>query len=312
MTETPETIVHAQTTAPTPSLKRSAGTVLTALGLTLLVVGIAFVWSQVRDVAGSVSQLDMTTHRLMAGTEKSAAAQIASLRGELAGRLAALEQRLMAVEQEQARPVPLLDRLTARVTALEVPAPATTIAREAAPSDLVQRVARIEQRLAAAEAAVTQTTIRAAQLDAFRAASLALAAGKPLGIIPGAPPALARYADSPPPTEAGLRREFDGLAARAAEASKPRTSADTMAQRMWLNIQSLVTIKDRDKVLIGAPAAIVLGEAQDRLAAGDLAAAVAALAALDPGSAVVMADWTARARALVDARAALATLPGAI
>lgn len=85
-----------------------------------------------------------------------------------------------------------------------------------------------------------------------------------------------------------------------------------MAQRMWLHIQSLVTIKDRDKVLVGAPAAIVLGEAQDRLAAGDLAAAVAALAALDPASAAVMADWTARARALVDARAALAILPGAI
>ena len=234
----------------------------------------------------------------------------ASVRSDMAGRLTALEQRLVAVEQEQARPAPRLDRLTARVTALEAQGPATTPA-EAAPSDVMQRVAGLEQRLAVAEAAVTKTAARAAQLDAVASASQALAAGKPLGVIPGAPPALARYADSKPPTDASLRQEFAGLAVRATEASKPETEADTMAQRMWLHVRSLVTIKDRDKVLVGAPAAIVLGEAQDRLAAGDLAAAVATLAALDPAAAAIMADWTARAQALLDARAALATLPGA-
>ncbi len=308
----PETTMQAVAPVPSvqPPAKRSAGTVLTALGLALLVIGIGFLGTQVQDVAGSVSQLDMTTHRLIAASDKATAAQTASLRSDLAGRLTTLEQRLVAVEQEQARPAPRLDRLTARVTALEAQGPATTPA-EAAPSDVMQRVAGLEQRLAVAEAAVTKTAARAAQLDAFGSASHALAAGKPLGVIPGAPPALARYADSKPPTEASLRQEFAGLAVRAAEASKPETEADTIAQRMWLHVRSLVTIKDRDKVLVGAPAAIVLGEAQDRLAAGDLAAAVAALAALDPAAAAIMADWTARGQALLDARAALANLPGA-
>lgn len=294
----PDTTMPAVAPVPSvqPPAKRSAGTVLTALGLALLVIGLGFLGTQVQDVAGSVSQLDMTTHRLIAASDKATAAQTASLRSDMAGRLTTLDQRL--------------DRLTARVTALEAQGLTTTPA-EAAPSDVMQRVASLEQRLAVAEAAVTKTAARAAQLDAFASASQALAAGKPLGVIPGAPPALARYADSKPPTDASLRQEFAGLAVRAAEASKPGTEADTMAQRMWLHVQSLVTIKDHDKVLVGAPAAIVLGEAQDRLAAGDLAAAVASLAALDPAAAVIMADWTARAQALLDARAALAILPGA-
>lgn len=310
MTEAPETTEAVVTPTP-PALpaKRSAGTVLTALGLALLVIGGGFVWTQVQDVAGNVTQLDVTTHRLIAGAEKSAAAQIASARAELAGRVTALEQRLAAVEQEQARPVPRLDRLTARVTALEAqaPTPAPAPPPEAAPSDVVQRIAGLEQRLAAAEAGL----VRSARAEAIAATARALAAGKPLGVLPGAPPALARYADSKPPTEPGLRQEFPALAARAAEASKPGTEADTIAQRMWLHVQSLVTIKDRDRVLVGAPASIVLGEAQDRLNAGDLPAAVAALTALDPAASAIMADWTARAQALLDARAALATLPGA-
>ena len=50
----------------------------------------------------------------------------------------------------------------------------------------------------------------------------------------------------------------------------------------------------------------VLAEAQGRLDAGDLAGALAALRPLDGQAAEVMAEWRARAQALLDARAALA------
>ena len=111
-----------------------------------------------------------------------------------------------------------------------------------------------------------------------------------------------------PPTEAGLRLEFRPLAARAADASRPATESQSMAERMWLQMQTLVTVTDHEKVLVGAPARVVLGEAEEKLNAGDLAGTVAILGALDAGAAAVMADWHARAQALLDARAALAGL----
>jgi hypothetical protein len=277
--------VAVSTIPPAPPPRRSAASVLTVLGLVLLVVAIGFVWTQTQDAVRGIAQLDMTTHRLIDGVEKSVGAQTSAVRDKVTLQLDSLDMRLRKVEQDQANP--------------QVP-PQAARPEPVANADIAglqQRIAAVEQKLAAADTAL--------------AASRALAAGKPVGVIPGAPPALARYADSKPPTEIGLRQEFPLLSARAAEASKPATEADGVAQRMWLHVQSLVTVKDHDRVLVGAPASIVLGDAQDRLTAGDLAGAVTALTALDPAAAAVMADWVARARALLDARAAVAALPGA-
>ena len=77
---------------------------------------------------------------------------------------------------------------------------------------------------------------------------------------------------------------------------------------MWLQIQSLVTVRDGDRVLSGAPATVVLGHARERLNAGDLGGAVADVERLDAAAAHAMADWHDRARALLAARAALAAL----
>lgn len=298
MTDPTETPAIAAAPEPSvPPAKRSAGIVLTALGLVLLVIAVGFVWTRVQEVAGSVTQLDMTTHRLVDGVEKSVGAQTGKVRDAMTAQVEALTIRLRKLEFELANPQVRLVPLAARPEPVAPPADADI-------AMLQQRLAAVEQRLAAAE-------LVRRQADTLQAAARALAAGQALGVIQGAPPALARYADSKPPTEAGLRQEFARLAARAAEASKPATEADGVAQRMWLHVQSLVTIKDRDKVLVGAPAAMVLGEAQDRLAAGDLAGAVTALAALDPAAGAIMADWAARAQALLDARAALAALSGA-
>ena len=292
MTDPTEATVVAVAPEPSaPPVRRSAGTVLTALGLVLLVIAVGFVWTQVQDVAGSVTQLDMTTHRLIDGVEKSVGLQTGKVRDTVTMQLDLVDRRVRKIEQDLANPQMRLVPLATRPEPVAPPADADI-------TTIQQRISAVEQRLAAAE-------LKGRQADMAQTAARALAAGQPLGAIPNAPPALTRYADSKPPTEAGLRQEFPALSARAAEASTPATEADTVAQRMWLHVQSLVTIKDRDKVLVGAPAAMVLGEAQDRLTAGDLAGAVAALAALDPAAAAIMADWTARARALLDARAAL-------
>jgi hypothetical protein len=77
---------------------------------------------------------------------------------------------------------------------------------------------------------------------------------------------------------------------------------------MWLHIRSLVTIRDGEKVLVGAPAATVLAQAQGRLDAGDVGGAVAALGQLDGPAAQAIAGWKDQAQALLDARAALAKM----
>ena len=81
-----------------------------------------------------------------------------------------------------------------------------------------------------------------------------------------------------------------------------------MAERIWRQIASLVTVRSGDRVILGAPASVVLDAARERLDAGDLAGTIAALDALDSGAAQAMADWRARAQSLLDARAALASL----
>jgi hypothetical protein len=69
-----------------------------------------------------------------------------------------------------------------------------------------------------------------------------------------------------------------------------------------------VTVKQGDKVLVGSPAAEVLGTTQARLDAGDLAGAVHELDRLDPAAAQAMAEWRGQAQALLEARAALAEM----
>jgi hypothetical protein len=77
---------------------------------------------------------------------------------------------------------------------------------------------------------------------------------------------------------------------------------------MWRKAQTLVTVRQGDTVLVGAPAAVTLNAARGKLDAGDLAGAVAALSALDGPAAKAMAGWRSDAQALLDARAALTSL----
>lgn len=213
----------------------------------------------------------------------------------LEDQVGALRQRIDALEKRPAPPssAPDLRPLEARIAALEQrPAASPQPAPDLGP--LQSRVDALAQRVA--------------DLAHLEAASLALANGQPLGAWPGAPPALARFATAKPPTEGELRLAFAAAARQAADASKPQAADGSLAERMWRRIASLVTVREGGRVLVGAPASTVLDAAGERLEAGDLAGAVAALGALDPGAAAAMADWRARAQSLLDARAALAKL----
>ena len=86
----------------------------------------------------------------------------------------------------------------------------------------------------------------------------------------------------------------------------PDTEGKPLLTRLWAEAQDLVTIRQGDRVLVGDPAAGVLEHARIALEAGDLAAAVAEVGTLQGAAAQAMAAWLAQARALLDARAALA------
>jgi hypothetical protein len=248
--------------------------------------------------------------------------------------LASLTARVIALEQASPRPSTDLAPLAARVTALEqrstppaaAPSPpdlgpleARIKALEASQDNSSQWAARVgalentEQTLRAdltRQREVDDTRLGAnekAQRHAalIQAASLALSAGQKLGNLVAAPPALARFADVNPPTDAALRLAFPGAAREALAASRPVTEGKPVLVRLWAQAQDLVTIRQGDHVLVGDPAAGILERARTALDAGDLATAATEVAALSGPAAVAMAGWLAQARSLLEARAAL-------
>jgi hypothetical protein len=204
--------------------------------------------------------------------------------------LAPLERRIAALEQRQP---PDLAPLEARIANLDN-------ATRAAQSDLARRQDAEESRIAAIEKAARRAPL-------VQAASLALAAGHKLGDLPGAPAALARFANDDPPTEASLRLAFPAAARQALEVAHPSVEGKPLLTRLWAQAQDLVTIRQGDRVLVGDPVAGVLEHARAKLDAGDLAGAVAEVGALQGAPAQAMAAWLAQARSLLEARAALAT-----
>ena len=146
---------------------------------------------------------------------------------------------------------------------------------------------------------------RQTRLAQLQAAAGALAAGRALGPIQGAPPALAAFATKRPPTEAELRLSFDEAAAAARKAGQPYADTQPFLSRMWDRAQSGLVVREGDRVIVGDAVSGVLEHARRQLDAGDLAGAVAALGGLAGPAAQAMAPWRAQAQSLLDARAAL-------
>ncbi len=251
-------------------------------------------------------------------------AQVAALAARPAANpvnLAPLEGRIAALEARPVPPPPAdLKPLEARIGALEGKPPVdlgpVQQAVAAAAKKESDDASALAKRLDAIEAAEKQTDERLAAVaqkaalgGRLQAAAGALEAGQRLGDIPGAPPALARFAHDNPPTLAGLRLSFETAAAQARKVSQPEAAAnEPLLERMWSKATQSVTVRQGDHVLVGDPIAGVIAAARQSLDIGDLAGAVQALGALTGPAKDAMAGWVAQAQSLLDARAAIGTM----
>ncbi len=255
--------------------------------------------------------------------------RVAALEGRAPPDLKPLEQRLATLEQKPPPEATLdaagqrqvaelsgrMDGITARQAQLGTQGQADV-------AKLSDQINGLQQKVAAAVAAggtvaaqadkatsdVAAVATRETRTARLQAAAVALANGKPLGDIPGAPPALAQFAGKAPPTEAALRLSFDAAAQAAHAAGQPAKETTPLLDRMWDRVQSGVTVRQGDRVIVGDVVTGVLEHSRHLLDAGDLPGAVGVLDGLAGPAAAAMAPWRAQAQSLLDARAALLTV----
>ncbi|NKC32931.1 hypothetical protein [Falsiroseomonas selenitidurans] len=224
------------------------------------------------------------------GVAQEAAARLANAeqaQSRGAERLGALEttltQRLATLEQQLAERRSTAEAQAARIAELEGQA---------------QRLAALEGRAG-----------RMATLDQLRAA---LEAGQRLGgalsTLRDPPSALSRFAETAPPTEAGLRLRFEEAARDAMAASDPGRQGQGVVDSALARLSGLVTVRRGEAVLWGDAAAAEIEKSRRALEAGDLAGSLPPLRRLSPEAQQAMGDWIAQAEALIAARAALRSL----
>ena len=208
--------------------------------------------------------------------------------------LGAIKDQMGQVGKEQQSLADQVKALTERATNADSGLTGRIDAQAKALDALRDKVGQIDAALARTEGA-----IRA------QAALAALSAGRPLGAIQGAPPAVARFATEAPPTVESLRRTFPAAAHAALAASAPNNADQRFLDRVWQRAQSLVTVRQGDQVLVGDPAAGIIARAQEAIDTGDVAGAADALSKLTGPAADAVSSWLAQARALLAARSAL-------
>ena len=314
----PEIVPPAEDGEPRRAARPGLLPWLCALGFLLLAGAIAFVWhdrpdtgrtmlaDQLRTLESRVAQLEQKPQGAPDTADTTAlTARVTALEQRQGGELAPLQARIAAVERKTGAENPLaarMDALSGRVEALSGK-------DSSADAQLGQRLDAAEARLSALEHAAAQATAevqRATRLIRIQSAQSALATGQPLGDLAGAPPEVARFATAAPPTEAALRLAFPEAEAAALAASRPDTEGRPFLSRVLARAEDLVTVRQGDRVVVGDRAAGVLARARTALDAGDLAGAVAAVSALSGPAADAIAAWRGNAKALLDARTALA------
>jgi hypothetical protein len=275
------------------------------LGFLVLAAAIFYLWqypstpsesandrSAIQAVAQRLADIDTRLNNL----EQRPTADIS----KIAARLDALEGRVA----DQTRLAARMDTLSGRIESLS--------GRDQSDVDLAkQQVGALASRVAALEANTTSgeaVTRRLNRLARLEEASLALAAGRAIGDVPDAPASLARYAHAPPPTEADLRLRFPQAELAALAARQPDQNDAPFLDRVWDRAQGLVTIRRGGNVVVGNPSAVVLTRAKTAIDAGDLAGAVAAVESLKGPPGQAMSAWLSDAKALLEARTALAQL----
>lgn len=312
-----------------PARRGSVASVLGVVGFLVLAGAIFFVWYQ-QQQAQSGRSAPLAALRQQPGPDTSAAVQrladrITALEHQKALVLTQTESRLAALEQRQPADLSQLQglvnslqqqaggiaQLSQRMDSLAQQVQSAGNRNQQTASALTQRLDADESRLATLEQSagkISQLAERATRLARLQSAQMALAQGYKLGDIPGAPSALARYAETAPPTVATLRLAFPDAARAASAASSPDTEGKSFLARVKAHAEELVTVRQGDHVLIGDATAGVLARARAALDAGDLAAAVNAVSSLSGPPAKAMAGWLDQAKALLAARSALADM----
>lgn len=249
------------------------------------------------DLTALTHRVDALEARLAAAEARPAAAASDTTAPSPGGTdLAALSDRVDALARQQAQQA----ANTAKIASLAAQVSALSANQ---PSDISGKLDDVEQQVGKL-AAASDRAVRLEQVE------IALAAGRPLGPIPNAPPALARFATAAPPTEAGLRLAFDKAAPEAMKVSAPDTEGKPFFDRILARLQDfrLLTVREGDHVVIGNSTAAALARARVLLDVGDLNGATQAVASLSGPPAEKMAPWLADATALQSAREALAAL----
>ena len=254
------------------------------------------------DLRPLIARLDALETRVARDTSPVPSSATGEDLRPLLTRLDALERRLAEGATDPGK----VDAISSRVDALSSRDPA---------ADLRARLDDLERQLgglSAKGAGTAEVSDRAARQARLHAAVVALAAGRPLGAIAGAPDALTRFATVAPPVESALRLAFPAASRAALQASLPDTEGKPFLDRVLARLQDfrLVTVREGETVLIGNSAVAILARAQAQLDAGDLAGATLTAGKLLGPPAEKMAAWLADAKALVAAREALASLTG--
>lgn len=254
---------------------------------------------------------------------KSAQAALAQRLGKIETETGAAAQAEIAASAAQAaaqrltEKVDALDAQSGRTAALIPPMQQQLAHLGSGAGDLAGRVAALEHQMQAQQGVdrsgaallATLLQIREAveagrpfptEYDAF----IALAHGDPKLTTAARP--LAAAAHDGIAGRAVLRQRLDELAGQIAAATTPPAAGDWRGRAM-AELRSLVTIRRLD----GAgqsPAAAALGAAQRALSRDDLAAAAAALAALNGAPAEAARGWLTMARSRLTVEDALAQL----
>jgi hypothetical protein len=298
--ETPDTVVAAPKPERRDLLPWACG-----LGFLILAVAIVYLWQFPRvppEMAADASAIPNLQQRLadidgrLTVIEKRPPVDL----GKITSRIDALEARSVDQTQLSSR----MDVLSGRIESLAGRDQTSADAAKQRLDALTSRIAALESTAGTVDA-VTKRTSRIAKIQV---ASLALGSGHPIGDLPGAPEALARYAHAAPPTEAELRLRFPRYEQAAVAAKQPDEVDAPFVDRVWDRAQSLITIRSGTDVVVGNPSAIILSHAQDALDLGDIAAAVSAVEQLKGQPAQAMAPWLADAKSLLGARSALADM----
>lgn len=234
---------------------------------------------------------------------------------ELTGRVARLTDRAEALAQQDQQATQRMQALEALVAQrVQTLGDGLTQDIRTARQELGQRITELdgalERRVSALEEAqqrLVALEARAARLAALDGVRAALEAGRPLGEalrgIQEPPRALARFATTPPPTEASLRLSFDEHARAALAASEPAQDGQGVIDSAVSRLSGLVTIRRGEDLVWGDAAAAEIERARRALNAGDVEEALARLERLPPAARDAMRAWTEQAEALIAARA---------